>query len=427
MENVQNKLCIIRGDIVFTENKNKFTVISDGYLISKDGKVVGVYEELPHKFKYGHVEDYEGKLIIPGFVDLHMHAPQFNLCGLGYDRELLDWLNNYTFKEEAKFEDLDYSKSVYYDFVNELYENGITRSVIFGTIHKKSVQTLMELLYKKGLSSYVGKVNMDRNAPDYLKEDTLESLELTEDWIKEYCDKYKDVRPIITPRFVPSCSSKLMKGLGNIAAKYNIPVQSHLDENESEIELVKKLHKEADNYSSVYYMNGLFGQTPTIMAHCVHLNDDEIEMINKNNVFIAHCPNSNSNLSSGIAPISKLIDKGLNVGLGSDIGAGEKLNMFQNISDCIKMSKIRALYTNDGSRNIKLCEAFYLATKGGGKFFGKVGSFEKGYELDALVIDDDKFWKFYKGTIEERLEKLIYIGNKSNIIKNINCKTYENK
>ncbi len=417
----KNQILILKGNIVFTEESSRFTVFENSYLISEGNYIVGTFKKLPEEYKNIEVKDYGDKLIIPGFVDLHVHAPQYSLCGLGYDKTLLEWLNNYTFKEESKFKDISYAEKVYGDFVQDLYENGTTRSVIFGTIHVKSTGILMELLSRRGLSAYVGKVNMDINSPEYLVETTEESIKETAKWIDEFKYKYDNVKPIITPRFVPSCSSRLLGSLGYIAAANDLPVQSHLSENISEIQWVKELYPECRSYGHVYDIFGLFGRTNTVMAHCIHLSEDDLKRIKKNNVFIAHCPNSNVNISSGVAQINRLMNDDFNVGLGSDLAGGEKLSMFSNIADAVKLSKIRAMDYKDGSRALSSSEGFYLATKGGGKFFGKVGSFEEGYELDALVIDDKNLWKYYDGTMEERMEKLIYLGTSENIAARYCC------
>lgn len=421
VKDIRSGILILKGNIVFTRECDKFTIMQNSYIVVINNIVKGIYKILPDEYKNIKIDDYKDDLIIPGFVDLHLHAPQYTLCGLGYDRTLLEWLNNYTFKEEAKFKDGEYAENVYKEFVDDLYSNGTMRSVIFGTLHRKSTEILMDLLNNKGLAAFVGKVNMDRNSPDYLIEDTEQSIAETRKWIDEYGQKYDKVKPIITPRFVPSCTPYLMKSLGRIAAENNLHVQSHLSENISEIEWVKSLHPECKSYGHVYDMYGLFGQTPTVMAHCIHLIDDEIMRIKENNVFIAHCPNSNVNISSGVAKINLLMRKNINIGLGSDIAGGEKISMMSTIADTIKLSKIRSMAYDDESRVLRICEAFYLATKGGGKFFGKVGSFEEGYEFDALVIDDKDLWKFYNGNIEERIEKFIYLGSKKNITARYAC------
>ena len=421
MEGSEKNIKILKGNIIYTETSDLFNIVKNGYIVVQENCIVGVYDKLPEKFKNINIENYEDKLIIPGLIDLHTHASQFAIKGIGYDKELLPWLNTHTFVEEAKFKNIPYATKIYKEFVDELYNEGTTRAVIFATIHTEATEILMNLLDEKGIVAYVGKVNMDRNCPDTLTENSDESIKNTLDWIQNCSEKYKFVKPIITPRFVPSCTSYLMNELGNIAINDTIPVQSHISENLSEIQWVKELHPECKNYGDVYDKFNLFGQTKTIMAHCVHLTEEEINKIKKNKVLIAHCPTSNVNLSSGIAPISKLLRKEVLIGLGSDIAGGECLSMLSVMASAIRMSKLRKVCFKEDEKSLTLKEVFYLATKGGGKFFGNVGSFEKGYEFDALVIDDDNLWKDNKGSIEERIERLVYLGNQKNIISRYIC------
>lgn len=403
------------GNIAYTESFGEYTIHENGCIIIVDGKVKGIFPKLPEEYSGINVIDYGEALIIPGFVDLHLHAPQFANLGLGLDKELMPWLEAYTFPEEAKYHELEYAKRVYGSLIKELWKYGTTRSVIFATIHRPATELLMEMLYKAGLSAYVGKVNMDRNAPENIIETTEISLYETEKLLKDYANKYELVKPIITPRFVPTCSDKLMRGLGELAQKYGTPVQSHLSENYGEINLVKELHPEHENYASVYHAAGLFGQSPTIMAHCIHVNEEEIELMAKNGVYVAHSPNSNSNLGSGMAPVRKLIDRGIKVGLGSDISGGHTLSMTDVIVSSAQVSNLKWLDSNKIYPKLSTAELFYLATKGGGKYFGKVGSFEEGYEFDALIIDDSSLPRFRSLTIPERLQKFIYTGDDRNI------------
>ncbi|WP_297418492.1 guanine deaminase [Clostridium sp.] len=421
MKGYDNEIKILKGNIIYTETCDSFNMIENGFIVVKKNVIEGVFEVLPEKYKNINIKDYGDKLIIPGFIDLHTHASQFAIKGIGYDKELLPWLETYTFPEEAKFNNISYATKVYKEFVDELYSEGTTRAVIFATIHSEATEILMNLIEEKGISAYVGKVNMDRNCPDTLKENSDESIKDTIKWIENCGKKYTFVKPIITPRFVPSCTSYLMKELGDIALKSSIPVQSHLSENLSEIKWVKELHPECANYGDVYDKFNLFGQTKSIMAHCVHLTEDEIKKIEENKVTIAHCPTSNVNLSSGIPPINRLLRRGIDIGLGSDIAGGESLSMLSVMACAIKISKLREIHFQEKEKQLTLPEVFYLATKGGGKFFGNVGSFEKGYEFDALVIEDDNLWKINKGTLEERIERLIYLGNKNNIINRYVC------
>ena len=225
-------------------------------------------------------------------TDLHVHAPQYSFRGLGMDLELLDWLNVNTFPEEAKYSNIEYAKKAYSIFVEDLKKEATTRACIFATINNESTLLLMEMLEKSNLCTYVGKVNMDRNSSEDLCEESAEiSLEETDKWIADALKRFKNTKPILTPRFVPSCSDELMKGLGILQKKYKLPVQSHLSENLSEISWVKKLNPKSNCYGDAYDMFGLFGGSgKTVMAHCVYSTEEEIELMKKNKVFIAHCP-----------------------------------------------------------------------------------------------------------------------------------------
>lgn len=406
---------IFKGNIIFTKELGKYEIFENGYIVVEGKLVKGVYKELPEEFSRLKILNYGDELIIPGFIDIHSHASQFPNLGLGLDKELMPWLDSYTFPEEEKYSDSVYAKKVYSSFIRSLWKYGTTRACVFATIHKNTTKLLMDLFAEAGLGAYVGKVNMNRNAPDYLLESAGTSIEDTKELLDEYGHKYELVKPIITPRFVPTCSFELLKSLGELSKKYNVPVQSHLSENLSEISFVRKLHPKSKNYARVYDEAGLFGDLPTIMAHCVWLEEDEIELMVRKKVFIAHSPNSNSNLSSGIAPIRKLLEKGLNIGLATDVSGGHSVSMMNAIAISAQMSKLKWLESNKTDKALTTSELFYLATKGGGKFFGKVGSFEEGYEFDALIIDDSNLSIFNPLSIEERLEKFIYTGDDRNI------------
>lgn len=406
---------IFKGDIVHTPTKDKFEIYKDSYLVVENGFIIGIFDTLEESYKDYELKDFSNKLIIPGFIDLHLHAPQYPNLGLGLDKELIPWLNTYTFPEEGKYVDIDYAKGVFKKLINNLWREGTTRSVVFSSIFKESTNLLMDMFIESGLGAYVGKVNMDRNTAPYLTEDTNKSLTETEELIVEFLNKSRLVKPIITPRFIPTCTSELLGGLGLLAKKYNVPIQSHINENTSEVIWVKELYPDSENYASVYNDFGLFGQTKTIMAHCVHNTKEEIELMSENGVFIAHCPFSNLNLSSGMTPTRKLMEANINIGLASDISGGHTLSMPQIMGGAIQVSKMVWLSSNKELSPLTISEAFYLGTKGGGSFFGKVGSFEVGYEFDALVVDIDNLMTEKPMTIEEKLQKFIYMGNSDNI------------
>ncbi len=408
---------LIKGNFIYSIDKDNIEIKENQYLLIKDGKAEEFYKELPSRLKSIEIEDYGDNIIIPGLIDLHIHAPQYAFRGMGMDMQLLDWLNTYAFKEECKYNNLEYAKRQYSKFVNDVKNSATTRLSIFATLHKEATIMLMDLLEQAGIKAYVGKVNMDRNSPEFLTEDTLKSKEDTIEWLEETKDRYKHIKPILTPRFIPSCTNNLMEEITQINNIYNIPIQSHLSENTSEIEWVAQLHPDTNNYAEAYDKYNLFGKdNKTIMAHCVHCPDDELSLIKQNNVTVAHCPQSNANLTSGIAPIKKMLSMGIDVGLGSDIAAGSSLSIFRAMSDAVQVSKLRQAMTGEANQILTLSEVFYLGTKGGGKFFGNVGSFEKGYEFDAVVLNDESFGDNSDFTLKERLERIIYLSDDRNIV-----------
>lgn len=407
---------IIHGDIAHTPSKEKFEMFEDSYLVAEDGKVVGIYQEKP---KLSLDDDYyncKGKLVLPGLIDLHIHAPQYIYRGLGMDLELIEWLNVHTFPEESKYGDLDYAHRTYEYFAKKINKSATTRINVFATIHRKGTEVLMRELQKHKIVANVGKVNMDRNGSKTLQESSWEeSLYETEKWIKDTWGKFDNITPIITPRFTPSCTDNLMRGLGELSKKYNIPVQSHLSENPNEVSWVKELCPWSSCYGETYERWGLLGgkdKQKSVMAHCVYSADskEEMEMLKNNGTFIAHCPQSNANLSSGIAPIRYYLNEGMNVGLGSDVAGGSSNCIFRAMVDAMQASKLRWRLVDDTLEPLSTSEAFYLGTKGGGAFFGKVGSFEEGFEFDAIIVDDGEIRRPVENPLIDRIERLIYLA-----------------
>lgn len=413
---MKSRTYAIKGDICFSTAKNELYTYENHYLICKDGLSAGVFESLPEQYRMLEVYDYSGLLVVPGLVDLHIHAPQFTFRGLGMDDELMDWLNNHAFPEESKYSDLEYAEKAYTDFADALKASATTRACIFGTVHVPATELLMELMEKTGLHTFVGKVNMDRNCLDYLVEDTNKSVSDTETWVVNSSNRYKHTRPILTPRFIPTCSDELMKALRKLQEKYSLPLQSHISENPAEIELVERLCPSAEFYGDAYDSFKLFGNdVPTIMAHCVYSGEEELKRMKSNGVYIAHCPQSNANLASGIAPLRSFLDMDIRCGLGTDVAGGYSVSIFRAMADAVQMSKLRWRLFDNKLKPLTFEEAFYLGTKGGGEFFGRVGSFEEGYELDAVVIDDAPPKHFQSITLKERLERFVYLSNGSEI------------
>ena len=338
---------VYKAHILFTKEKDHFEVFENGYVaVGDDGRVVGVansLEDLKVQFPAFNVQraefiDFGDKLLIPAMNDMHVHAPQVHNQGVAMDLELLPWLQNYTFPEESKYADVEYAERMYRRFMHTQWLFGTMRSVVFGTVHTESTRILMKLYQEAGMGALVGKVAMNRNCPDALCENVEAAVEGNEKLIAEFGNPDGLVRPIITPRFVPSCTPELLKACGELANKYQLPVQSHLSENVSEIAWVAELEPESKSYGDAYNRYGLFGQTPTIMAHCVWTKGEELELMKRNGVMVAHCPTSNFNIASGMAPLRTFLDEGVHIGLGSDISGGHDLNMSNLVTTSTRWS-----------------------------------------------------------------------------------------
>ena len=400
---------IYKAQILYTKERHRFEVLENGYVaVGDDGRVTGVATDLATLDTEGaEVVDLGDRLLIPAMNDLHVHASQYRNQGIAMDLELLPWLQNYTFPEETKYADTVYAERMYRRFVRDLWRFGTMRSCVFATSHTESTRLLMHLYREAGMGALVGKVAMNRNCPEALSESVDDMVAGYESLMADAASPL--VRPIITPRFVPTCTPDMLRACGQLAAKYGLPVQSHLSENKDEIAWVAELEPESTSYGDAYDRYGLFGQTPTVMAHCVWTDGDELELMKRRDVMVAHCPTSNFIVASGMAPIRRFLDEGLRVGLGSDISGGHDLNIFRMMVYAIQVSKMH--YQQNHERAfLTLSEAFWLATKAGGSFFGRVGSFEPGYEFDALVINDSDL-NSDNYSLLHRLERYIYLGD----------------
>lgn len=411
-----NNSFALKGNICYSIDKDELSIHEQSYVVCENGVCAGVYPSLPERYRGIACADHGDRLIIPGLVDLHVHAPQYAFRGLGMDLELLDWLEENAFVEEKKYSDLDYAKGAYGIFTEDLVKSATTRACVFGTVHTEATLLLMELLEQAGMAAFVGRVNMDRNCPEGLCEaDAVKAAQDTESWLAR-CQGFKRVKPILTPRFIPACSDELMRRLSDLQKNYNLPVQSHLSENKGEVAWVKELCPGTPCYGAAYDRYGMFGKDyPAVMAHCVHSDEEEMELMKGRSLFVAHCPESNANLSSGIAPVRAFLDRGIKAGLGSDIAAGSGLSIFRAMALAVQCSKLRWRLADESLKPLKFAEVFYLATKGGGEFFGHVGAFEAGYEFDALVIDDSGKKSPGALTVPQRLERLMYLTEEKDI------------
>ena len=282
---------------------------------------------------------------------------------------------------------------------------------MFSSLHREATLILMEELEKAGVTGYVGKVNMDRNGIPALQEETEESKRETLLWL-EACQDFQHVKPILTPRFTPSCTDGLMDFLGKLAAERGLPVQSHLSENTGEIQWVKELHPDCSQYWETYAKYGLWNDR-TLMAHCVWSDERERAAMRAAGVTVVHCADSNQNICSGVAPVRRMLDEGLKVALGSDIAGGDHLNMFDVVAASVRASKARRMQDGWETDFLTVAEGWYLGTSAGAAFFGGRPGFAPGNSLHAIVLDDGDLPQPHPLTPQERLERCVYRRQKN--------------
>ncbi|XP_048007261.1 guanine deaminase [Leguminivora glycinivorella] len=407
-----------------------------GYLATENGTItkLGSREEYNSLQQSGAFTDYKtitlkaDQLLIPGFVDCHTHAPQFPNLGLGLDRPLLEWLDKYTFPLESQYKDVEFAAKVYDKVVQRLLTNGTTTACYFGSLHLEGTIELAKTVLKHKQRALVGKVSMNlKNDAGYYNE-TAEELEQVEKFVQTILS-YKDdlVQPVISPRFALSCDEPLMTGLAKIAQKYDCRTQSHISENLKEIEYVLEINPSCTSYSEVYDKSQILNNK-CIMAHAIHLTDAEISLLVSRGVSLAHCPASNTRLRSGLCPVRKYRQHGLRVGLGTDVSGGDSASILDAIRRSMDVSTHLDLQAG-GDHGISWKEAFYLATMGGAEALNledKIGNFQVGKELDALLIDVyaagniDRHEYSVDKTEEERitslLQKFVYLADDRNIV-----------
>lgn len=388
----QHSLKAIRGnflDIVKTveqpeEIESHLRFIEDGLMLIRSGKVewFGTWQEGKHLIPEGiRVRDYSGKMIVPGFVDTHIHYPQSEMVG-AYGEQLLEWLNKHTFPAERRYNDIEYAREMSAFFIKQLLRNGTTTALVFGTVHPESVDALFEAAHNINMRMIAGKVMMDRNAPDYLL-DTAESSYSQSKALIERWHHNGRLLYAITPRFAPTSTPEQLAMAQRLREEYrDTYLHTHLCENKDEIEWVKALYPERKGYLDVYHHYGLTGKN-SVFAHCVHLEESEWDCLRDTGSSIAFCPTSNLYLGSGLFNLRKAWHKQIKVGMGTDIGAGTTFNMLQTLNEAYKVMQLQGW-------RMSAYEAFYLATLGGAKALGLddiIGNFNIGKEADFVVLE----------------------------------------
>ena len=372
--------------------------------------------------------------LLPGLIDLHVHAPQWPQMGKALDKPLEEWLNDYTFPLEARYADVDFARRNYTELVSALLANGTTTAAYFATLHTESSVELARICLAQGQRALVGRVAMDDPAqcPDYYRDETAASAEAeTRAFIRAVAElpgnTAKRVLPVITPRFIPSCTDDLLKRLGAVARETGCHVQTHCSESDWEHGYVKERLGKTDTAALRDF--GLLTRK-TILAHSNHIEDDDADLIQETGAGVAHCPLSNFYFANAVFPLRAMLDRGLNVGLGTDIAGGHSPSVFDACRHAITASKA----LNDGvdarivaeqrgrpGSAISFREAFWLATGGAGEVLDlRVGKLAVGYQFDAIVVDtraagSDIYIDTAEDAPEDRLQKIIYNARRNNI------------
>jgi guanine deaminase len=379
----------------------------------------------------------DGSFILPGFVDCHVHAPQYPQLGSALDVPLEVWLHKYTFPLEARFAELAYARRVYEILVADLLANGTTTALYFATIHQEATRLLADICLEKGQRALVGKVAMDHpeNCPDYYRdaspEVAVEGTRALIDYVFAHPDNRDGlVKPVITPRFIPACTDAALEGLGRLAQECGCHVQTHCSESDWEHAYVLDRHGMTDAASLDHF--GLLGRK-TMLAHSNFLTASDMELLKVREAAVAHCPLSNAFFAGAVFPLRAALEKGLNVGLGTDISGGPSASMFEASRHAIAVSrmleagvdpeKAAAERASGQPARIDLRHAFHVATAGGAKALDlPVGQFAPGYAFDAILIDCKapggtiRLWDEAE-TSDDLLQRIIFTASKGNIAK----------
>ena len=361
-----------------------YEYFADGVLVVEDGRISALgaaSEVLPTLADDVEVTHYPDALITPGFIDTHIHFPQTGMVG-SYGEQLLDWLNEYTFPCEGQFADKAHADSVAQIFLKELLRNGTTTALVFGSVHPESVDALFEAAQALDLRLIAGKVMMDRNAPDYLTDTAQSSYAQSKALIERWHGKGR-LHYAVTPRFAPTSSEAQLTLAGQLLREYpDVYLQTHLSENLQEIEWVKALFPERSNYLDVYDHYQLLGER-SVLAHGVHLCDAECQRLAETGSAIAFCPTSNLFLGSGLFNLSQAERFKVNVGLGTDVGAGTSFSLLHTLNEAYKVMQLQGEKLNP-------FKSLYLATLGGARALrleDRVGTLQPGTDADFVVLD----------------------------------------
>lgn len=397
---------IIKGNIINPISRLKTEYFENYAIVIENGKIIELLPADGIEKKYSGFEmlDYSGKIISPGFIDNHLHIPQVNQRAR-YGENLMEWLSKYILTAEDSFEDLEIAEREIKNCFNCLIANGTTTAVMYNSYHKSATDLAFQIAEKSGLKAFIGKTMMDYFTEGKQYETTDQSLKDSYDLYKKWDGRDNGrLNYIFTPRFAPACSLELLTEIGKIAKQESVYIQSHLSENKDEIEQALNKFFGFETYTDIYDKTGIL-TAKTIMAHCIHLSDYEFNLIRDTGCKIAHCPSSNFFLKSGSFNFSAAERKGIEFGLGSDVGAGPSFSLF----DVMKSLNYAQPY------HILPQKSYYYATLGNAYVLGlekNMGNLEIGKDADLIVIDIKKYHQDFKfSTVENLLAYMIYLGH----------------
>ncbi|WP_373086951.1 guanine deaminase [Zhongshania sp.] len=380
--------------------------IENGY-IRTVGDAAGLLAQLPADLPLQHFPHH---LIIPGFIDTHIHYPQTEMIA-AYGKQLLSWLQTYTFPTEMQFGDPEYASQIARIFLKELLRNGTTTALVFATVHPESVDAFFNEAQALGLRMIAGKVMMDRNAPPELCDTAASSLSQSRDLIRRWHGVDR-LQYAVTPRFAPTSSEQQLLSAGALLKEFDdLYLHTHLSENRDEMAWVATLFPEAKNYLDVYDRAGLLSRR-SVFAHGIHLSAGECQRLGESGAAVAHCPTSNLFLGSGLINLEQLRAHGVHIGLGTDVGGGTSFSMLKTMDEAYKIQQLRGA-------TLEPFQALYHATLGGARALdleGTVGNFLPGNEADCIVLDLHatpllQFRSQYCPTLKERLFMLNTLGD----------------
>jgi len=374
-----------RSSILHFTDDAQAQFFDDGILLvdAETGTVnaVGDAKDMVAKLDGIEIQQYENKIIMPGFIDTHIHYPQVDVIA-SYGEQLLDWLNNYTFPTELQFKDPEFASETANFFLDELLKNGTTSALVFGTVFKESVDAFFEASAQRNTRMICGKVMMNRHAPDGLCDDVQSSFDDSQALIDQWHGNGRQLYAV-TPRFaITSTGEQLEKAGELIKNNPGVYMQTHLSENKAEIAFVKELFPERSSYLDVYDHYGLLGGR-SVFAHGVHLDEVDYKRLSETGSSISFCPTSNLFLGSGLFDLQASKDFNVQVSVATDVGGGTSFSMLQTLNEAYKICQLKD-YSLDAR------QAFYMMTLGNAKTLqldDKIGNFEAGKEADFVVVD----------------------------------------